>query len=952
MPVLCLRGFHILAVFFLLTLLSSLTAAADTGSPTCGNCSAHGVCESGYCRCDAGYLKSDCSLQSTMQPIVLGDMNSFRFYWQLEGDMIHMRIAADSDLLDFYSQDAAEHGWAAVMFGAEDGGMIDGRLVRVGLPAAGPEAVNMYSAAYNTPAFAENTVSGVTGFLVPERGIDVSFSSPLAPLLKPPFTADGITPVSWAWGTVLDPMSQHTGGHHGSLRVVLSEQRVAEQSLAFYYPALASLLAALVLGLLMQLSLVKYSAVGQCCLHRRLPSLLCCCRSGRRQWRTGAERIPSEEKDDHLITPHKPNVSRAASLLSFLSQDVTRTLLSMSYAELSLVSLYCLTLLAVAVLGWRSFTSWSEDPLLLLGHLASLHLALTLLPTTRNGLLLFVFSMPYERAIAYHRYCSRLCYLFTCLHGLTTYGEHGGLHGLTSTRDLPHGDGEVWGTLCWLLLTVMVLTSLALVRRRQYELFYFLHLALFLPAVTFAAKHSDYFRWFLVLPTALLLTDWVRSMRRTHNGVVVSRLRLLQGERDRVLLVTAVLPSWRLADVKAGSYVMINVPSLSTWQWHPYSLCGLRRAGEDDAAGVEVDVCLLDSGVGSWSWRLCEQVEGMKGQRGMVVERQKAAQAEEDGSSARAERTTEEEEEAAAEADGAEWSRQASSTATASSSARSTSPSPHVLTVTPSFATPLSMLGLNVYGPCGRLSFNPLHYRRLVLVAGGVGITPCIAIAQSLLSLSLAAQSSQSSSASPSQPFVWLIWSSRNPSFLSQLFPSVLQRMSRSSHCRLLLFDSSQHGTPGQVAKRRRLTLAAEEDTGAAEVDIYAGRPNVPRLLEWIHSQGADGHEGEAEAAAGGGGRGGGGAEVEMVIQMGKGQGRTEEEEGEDEDDRLADLSLEDEDDDAASIGSSSGSAEDEGSAVKRDMGCVVCGPMLLIDDVESACNARGIDLHKETFLI
>ena len=38
------------------------------------------------------------------------------------------------------------------------------------------------------------------------------------------------------------------------------------------------------------------------------------------------------------------------------------------------------------------------------------------------------------------------------------------------------------------------------------------------------------------------------------------------------------------------------------------------------------------------------------------------------------------------------------------------------------------------------------------------------------------------------------------------------------------------------------------------------------------------------------------------------------------------------------------------GVEVKRGVGCIACGPMALLDDVEAACNARRIDLHKEVF--
>ena len=940
------------AVSLFLLLISQLVCAVV--GVCLNDCSGHGECQSNsFCRCDPNYLASDCSIQAHMQHVTLGAADSFTFYWNYNASspsLLHCRIIADTNSDNFYSNHADvttnEHGWAALMFGAQDG-MTNGKLVRVGwnTTADAPIATSMYSPGFHTPVASDRSfVSSYTGALT-DLGLDVSFTvSDVADVLFP-YTASSVVPVSWAWSTVLQPMTIHREGTHGRLRLIVDEHRIVDQqSLSFYNAVTVGLTLAIALGLFMQLPFLKYSIIGQCCLHRRLPSVICC---RGRKWRRGAVRLPSEEKDDHLITPSKGSSFTSAlyHTLSLVSLDLVDTVLSWSFGESVLVTLYVACLVAFVVQSYESFQSFASDPKLLLGHLTSVHLALSLLPVTRSSVFYLIFSMPYERAVAYHRYCSRLTYLFMCLHGytmitkynLTTYKS------LTSTRDLDHGDGVVWGTATFVVVTAMVLTSLTAVRRQKYELFYYMHLALFMPAVTFAAKHSTYFRYYLIVPLALLLIDYARSLLRTHGGVKLQRARLVQGERDRVALLTLILPNWRY---EPGHYLMLYASGVSLWQWHPYSVCGYRRRETGEA---EVDVCILDSGSGTWSAQLYELIAekavdvemGGEDRSRRKMNGVKREQSDEKKEIAEFLDTTDEEDE-----EGNDDTHSGDTNVSVDSPTSSTASGAYSMTLYPSSAAPL--LELSVYGPCGHLSFDPLHYSTLVFIAGGVGITPCVPLIQQLLSLS----SSASSSSPP--PFVYLIWTTRNPHFLTSLFPSLLSSLHRSSRAQLLLFDSSVHVQPGQVAKRRQVALEGRGRDGEAAVDVYEGRPNVRRLMEWVDRETMSGQQaGDAGERRD--------REIEMVVQQQRVEGEEAAAEAEasaaGEDDLSLDP-LEEEEHDGATGGGVSGYRErveravESAVGVRRGVGCVVCGPSGLISEVESGCNELGWDQHAETFLL
>ena len=942
------------ALLLLLLLISQLVCSII--GDCLNSCSGHGTCQpkSNLCSCDSNYLASDCSVAADMSHITVGRSNSFTFYWRLDpsnSSLLHCRLIADTNSDAFYANgvdpNANEHGWAALMFGAQDG-MTNGKLVRVGWNASidAPIVTSMYSPGFTHPRVsATSYVSDSTGVLT-EKGLDVSFTvSDVADMLFP-YTVSSVVPVSWAWSTVLEPMSVHSDGTHGRLRVIIDQHRIiAEQSLSFYNAVTVGVALAIALGLIMQLPFLKYSIVGQCCLHRRLPSIICC---RGRKWRRGAVRLPSDEKmNDHLITPSKSSSITSAlyHTLSLLSFDLMNTVLGWSFSELTLVTLYFACLLAFVVQSYQSFESFASDPKLLLGHLTSVHLALSLLPVTRSSVFHLIFSMPYERAVAYHRYCSRLTYLFMCMHAYTMITKyHLTYQGLKSTRDLDHGDGVVWGFSAMVCITAMVITSLAAVRRQKYELFYYVHLALFMPAVTFAAKHSTYFRYWLIVPLALLLIDYARSLLRTHGGVKTQRARLVQGERDRVALLTLILPNWQW---EAGNYLMLYAPGVSLWQWHPYSVCGYRRRETGEA---EVDVCILDSGSGTWSAQLYEllaekavDVEVGEGRgRRKAANGTKAEDTDEKREIAEFLDTTDEED----EQDNSEtYSPTTNVSVDSHTSSASSASGTYTMTLFPSTAP---LLDLSVYGPCGHLSFNPLHYTTLLFVAGGVGITPCVPLIQQLLSLS----SSASSSSSP-PPFIYLIWTSRNRHFLTALFSSLLSSLQRSARAQLLLFDSSAHVQPGHVAKRRRVALEGASTDDDNAVDVYEGRPNVRRLMEWVDRETMSGQQvGDASERRG--------REIEMVVQQQRVDGddtavtgETDATEGE-EDMSLDSLEEEDEHDGATGGGyrETVERAVERAVGVRRGVGCVVCGPSGLISEVESGCNELGFDLHAETFLL
>ena len=189
--------------------------AASSPSACLADCSGHGACiaqgTAPVCRCDAGYLGSDCSVQSLMAPLCL-NAGAFCAYWRLGASSLYMRVVAVTNPKATTSAPAA--GYAAVMWGAAPDGMTNGTGHRVSwnATASQPLVWDLYAARRGPPSRAAVQVAfDVTGWAT-NTSLDVSFQRPLLAVDAQHFSLSslpGVTvPLSVALGEVT--MAHHT----------------------------------------------------------------------------------------------------------------------------------------------------------------------------------------------------------------------------------------------------------------------------------------------------------------------------------------------------------------------------------------------------------------------------------------------------------------------------------------------------------------------------------------------------------------------------------------------------------------------------------------------------------------------------------------------------------------------------------------------------------------------
>jgi len=341
------------------------------------------------------------------------------------------------------------------------------------------------------------------------------------------------------------------------------------------------------------------------------------------------------------------------------------------------------------------------------------------------------------------------------------------------------GHGVLYGTLASISLAGLLLLSSPPVRRRAWLLFKLGHL-LFAPAfLVLACLHAYMFIPYLVPPLALYALDKLISLSRaagTYNATVTP----LPGGAVRLEVST----TGRLRPIKPGQFMYVQCPAVSAVEWHPFSVvsAGFPILPPGGEAGAEPHAPAPGWGGEAGHDSLSAPMLGGG---------------------------------AAVLGGGA--------TATfilKGSGARPGLVGTHVNAAdVKSFAARLAVranatqlgrpLAVRLDGPYGSLSLGLERYACVVLVAGGVGITPMVSVAASLLA--------QHGAAGSPLRAAWLLWSVRDASVVDAWLPGFVEGLQASQ-----LFAS-------RVATRAtRAPSAAEAEGGkggaggGARLDVAA----------------------------------------------------------------------------------------------------------------------------------
>jgi len=170
-----------------------------------------------------------------------------------------------------------------------------------------------------------------------------------------------------------------------------------------------------------------------------------------------------------------------------------------------------------------------------------------------------------------------------------------------------------------ILFLAMGVFALEPVRRRFFELFYYTHLFAAwttLPATLWHAAAG----WEYMLPglTIWLIDRILRASRSNARVRILSAKTTAQADNDqfnrncepaRSLELKFVVDAGALQAARPGQYVFVNVPELSIFEWHPFTIshCPGVEPGRDNG-GNYLSLHIKSMGSGTWTDRLFDLV--------------------------------------------------------------------------------------------------------------------------------------------------------------------------------------------------------------------------------------------------------------------------------------------------------------------------------------------------------
>lgn len=239
------------------------------------------------------------------------------------------------------------------------------------------------------------------------------------------------------------------------------------------------------------------------------------------------------------------------------------------------------------------------------GQVAVIFLSLLFFPASRNSVVHRIFGTSWEASLWAHRVLGYCMMGATLAHMISWYKFYD-IKGFfpRDIFDIPmklptsidNFTVPLSSLASFTMLLCMGIFALEPVRRRFFELFYYTHIFaayLLIPVILWHAAAG----WEYLLPG---LTVWFvdRIMRMYRGGIPVHLI-------DCKVIGDVTQLTFRhsgLVGARPGQYVFINVPEISLFQWHPFTLSTSHESSESGCHTLHIK----SMGIGTWTWQLLE----------------------------------------------------------------------------------------------------------------------------------------------------------------------------------------------------------------------------------------------------------------------------------------------------------------------------------------------------------
>jgi predicted ferric reductase len=238
------------------------------------------------------------------------------------------------------------------------------------------------------------------------------------------------------------------------------------------------------------------------------------------------------------------------------------------------------------------------------GKIARLSLIAAFVLAQRNSMVTLLLGMPVDRVLFYHKLAGRLGGVTGLMHTFAFFVDpkYLRIHHSDPLGGAFTGQINTSGSVLMLLIIGIAISSLAPVRRRLFEAFYYLHL-IFVVGLILGTFFHTLLTWGIDLFIRKALMAWSRNPKKATLKII----------SDSVIEVS--FPKTAAFAYNPGQYIYLSIPEISWLQWHPFSISSspyqqvvtihIRRAGNWTSAlfqlasiKTEVDM-LLEGPYGS-----------------------------------------------------------------------------------------------------------------------------------------------------------------------------------------------------------------------------------------------------------------------------------------------------------------------------------------------------------------
>ncbi|KAH6718584.1 ferric reductase NAD binding domain-containing protein [Leptodontidium sp. MPI-SDFR-AT-0119] len=212
-------------------------------------------------------------------------------------------------------------------------------------------------------------------------------------------------------------------------------------------------------------------------------------------------------------------------------------------------------------------------------------LALLVSPRGTN-LLSLALRVPTHSLLIYHRWCGRA----TVVHATIHFALNTRLYIRTDQLSTVFAEPRIKvGIAAFAALGIIFLTSVALVRRRVFEVFFYIHF-LFIVFVVGSCIHAPHGPEFLLPGLGLWVVDRALRLVSNFRDVGVREVKRYEGGVTKFILEGVEVKS-------AGLMVWVLFPGVS-WNWHPFTIYPNVTSDMDDPGTSAV---IAVRGLGGWT---------------------------------------------------------------------------------------------------------------------------------------------------------------------------------------------------------------------------------------------------------------------------------------------------------------------------------------------------------------